>query len=155
MPMLWVSGTNDFAYPLNSLQQSYRLPKGSRTLCVKIRMPHGHGGAGENPPEIAAFADAAVKDGTPLVTLRTQRPTANGSRAAVTFSAASSVRKAELIFTKDRGKWQERNWVATDVAIDGAKGEATADVPAGVTTYYFNLTDDRGLVVSSEHVEVE
>ena len=26
MPMLWVTGTNDFAYPMDSLQKSYRLP---------------------------------------------------------------------------------------------------------------------------------
>src|SRR4051794_17303125 len=32
IPMLWVTGTNDFAYPFPSLQKSYRLPKGPRTL---------------------------------------------------------------------------------------------------------------------------
>ena len=26
MPFLWVTGANDFAYPLDSLQKSYRLP---------------------------------------------------------------------------------------------------------------------------------
>jgi dienelactone hydrolase len=45
MPMLWVTGTNDFAYPMDSLQKSYRLTQGDRTLCIRIRMPHGHGGA--------------------------------------------------------------------------------------------------------------
>ena len=28
MPMLWVTGTNDFAYPMDSLQKSYRLRRG-------------------------------------------------------------------------------------------------------------------------------
>ncbi|MBV8808452.1 MAG: alpha/beta fold hydrolase, partial [Acidobacteriaceae bacterium] len=42
MPMLWIAGTNDFAYPLDSLQQSYRLPVGPRHLRVTIRMAHGH-----------------------------------------------------------------------------------------------------------------
>ena len=28
MPMLWVTGSNDFAYTLNALQPSYRLPNG-------------------------------------------------------------------------------------------------------------------------------
>jgi hypothetical protein len=51
LPMLWVTGTNDFAYPMDSLQKSYRLPSGPRALCITVRMPHGHGGPGENPPE--------------------------------------------------------------------------------------------------------
>jgi hypothetical protein len=32
MPMLWITGPNDFAYPPDSWQKSYRLPKGPRTL---------------------------------------------------------------------------------------------------------------------------
>ena len=66
MPMLWVTGSNDFAYTMNALQRSYRLPKGQRTLCVRLRMPHGHGGAGENPEEIRVFADSVLKKGTSL-----------------------------------------------------------------------------------------
>ncbi|MBM3457692.1 MAG: alpha/beta fold hydrolase, partial [Armatimonadetes bacterium] len=42
IPVLWVNGTNDFAYPLDSYRKSYRLPTGSRTLCVTVKMPHGH-----------------------------------------------------------------------------------------------------------------
>jgi len=53
LPMLWVTGTNDFAYPLDSLQRSYRLPRGPRSLCIRVEMPHGHGPPGENPEEIA------------------------------------------------------------------------------------------------------
>ena len=30
-PMLWVTGTNDFAYPMDSLQKSYFLPPTPRT----------------------------------------------------------------------------------------------------------------------------
>ena len=51
MPILWVNGTNDFAYPMDSWQKSYRLPASPRTLCLRIRMPHGHGPVGENPEE--------------------------------------------------------------------------------------------------------
>src|SRR5262245_8514623 len=31
MPILWVNGTNDFAYPMDSWQKSYRLPKSPST----------------------------------------------------------------------------------------------------------------------------
>ena len=33
-PILFVNGTNDFAYPLGSYRKSYRLVNGPRTLCV-------------------------------------------------------------------------------------------------------------------------
>ena len=35
MPLLWVTGDLDFAYPLSSLQKSYRLPPGERYLSVR------------------------------------------------------------------------------------------------------------------------
>ena len=66
LPMLWVNGSNDFAYTLNAWQASYRLPKGPRWLCARLRMPHGHGGAGENPREIHVFADSILKSQTGL-----------------------------------------------------------------------------------------
>jgi len=43
MPMLFVNGTNDFAYPLDSYMKSYTLPKGPRSIRVTVKMPHGHG----------------------------------------------------------------------------------------------------------------
>ena len=41
-PILFVNGTNDFAYPLDSYQKSYQLVKVPTDLCVTVKMPHGH-----------------------------------------------------------------------------------------------------------------
>lgn len=153
MPMLWVTGTNDFAYPMDSLQKSYRLPSSPRTLCIRIRMPHGHGGAGENPEEIRAFADTFCMGGTPLPVVKDYG--AAGNQAWVTFESKTPVEKAELCYTRDTGVWQKRNWVAADAKLNPAAGKATAEIPAGTTVYYFNLTDSRKLVVSSQHVETK
>lgn len=153
MPMLWVTGTNDFAYPMDSLQRSYRLPKPARTLCVRVRMVHGHGGPGENPEEIHAFADALLKKGAQLVRITGQGST-NG-RAWVSFKDSQRISKVELNFTLDNGKWQTRNWTTADASFDPKRGRAEAAIPSGATVYYFNLIDDKGLAVSSEHVEVK
>ena len=64
MPMLFVNGTNDFAYPLDSYQKSYRLVK-DRTLCVTVNMPHGHP-QGWAPVEIGLFVDQHLRKGKPL-----------------------------------------------------------------------------------------
>jgi hypothetical protein len=150
MPMLWVTGSNDFAYTLNALQKSYRLPKGPQTLCIRLRMPHGHGPAGEAPKEIHAFADSILKRGEPLARITGQGRDGNQVRA--TFESKVPVVKAELNFTKDTGRWQERKWEAVPAQLDPS-GRATAMVPEGVAVYYLNLFDQRELAVSTEHVE--
>ena len=152
MPMLWVTGTNDFAYPMDSLQKSYRATKGEHTLSVKIRMPHGHGGPGENPPEIHAFAEGLLRGGKPLVKI-TAQGMARG-QAWAEFKSEVPVVKAELCFTKDQGPWPERKWDAVPAAVDAAASKAAAPLPDGVKVFYLNLIDQRGLVVSSEHTEV-
>lgn len=152
LPMLWVTGTNDFAYPMDSLQKSYRLPKGPRWLSIRPRMPHGHGGPGENPEEIRAMADSFLRAGKPLArVLATGR---EGRRAWARFQSAVPVVKAVLHYTLDAGPWKERKWQEAPAVLDAAAGEVSADLPEGSTVYFFNLTDDRGLVVSSEHEEV-
>ncbi len=152
MPMLWVTGSNDSHYPLNALQKSYRLPSGPRTLSIPLRMPHGHGGPGENPPEIHAFAEFYLNDGEPLAHIKKQGY--EESRAWVSYESVSKITKAELNFTKDDGEWKTREWISIPAELSAESNMVSALLPAGTITYYFNLTDERGLVVSSEHVEL-
>lgn len=153
MPILWVTGTNDFAYPMDSLRKSYRLPEGERTLAITVRMPHGHGGAGENPPEIHAFADSFLKGGPSLPKITAQGADEQGAPWAE-FTSSVPVTKAELVFTNDVGPWQNRDWSSSPATLVGGT-KATAVLPEGVTVYYLNVIDERGHVVSTEHEEVE
>lgn len=150
MPMLWVDGTNDFAYPPDSLQKSYRLPKLQRTLCMRVRMPHGHGGPGENPEEIHAMADCILGNGAPLAVI-TKAGTVGGN-AYVDFRSKTPIVHAEFNYTLDGGEWQKRNWQTVDAFLVG-HARASAAIPAGVKAWYINVIDSHGLVVSSEHVE--
>ncbi len=152
MPMLWVTGTNDFAYPMDSLQKSYRLPKGPRTLAIRPRMPHGHGGAGENPEEIHAFADNILTGGTPLAAITKQGR--DGNTAWVEFSAKTPITTAELHYTKATGKWQDRLWEVTPATLDIKANRASGEIPERSTVYYINLTDEKERVVSGEHEEL-
>ncbi|HOW63658.1 MAG TPA: acetylxylan esterase [Verrucomicrobiota bacterium] len=151
MPILWVNGSNDFAYTMDAMQRSYRLPKSPRTLCVRLRMPHGHGGAGENPEEIGVFADSLLKNGAPLARITGSALKRNQAWAA--FASSVPVVKAELNFTRDSGRWQDRQW--DTVPAECSEGQISAQLPAGTRVYYFNLFDNRGCVVSTEHAIVE
>jgi len=55
------------------------------------------------------------------------------------------------------GMWQARQSPAglTEQCVESDGKAATTSLPPGTTTYYLNLIDDRGLVVSTEHVATE
>ncbi len=150
MPILWVNGSNDFAYTLNAWQKSYWLPPGKRTLCARLRMPHGHGPAGEGPKEIHVFADSIVNGGTPLAKVNFRGR--SDQTVWATFDSAVPVTKAELNYTTHTGRWQDREWKSIPATIECQK--ITATLPEETTVFYFNLFDSRDCVTSTEHQEL-
>jgi hypothetical protein len=153
MPFLWVTGSNDFAYPLDSLQKSYRSLKVPYALCVRLRMPHGHGAAGENPKEILAFADHYTRGGKPLPEFTSVKR--EGRKVTAAFSSGPSVvARAELNYTLDKGVWKERKWQSVPVEANSCSGTLSAEIPEGATVYYLNLFTDDDLEVSCEHEEL-
>jgi hypothetical protein len=151
VPMLWVTGSNDFAYPMNALQLSYRLPKWPRSLCIRLRMPHAHGGAGENPEEIRVFANSVFKGEAALPAFTGFGR--EGANVWATYAAKVPVVKAELNYTKDTGQWQNRKWEAIPAQL--TDGRVAATLPEGTRVYYLNLVDERDCVVSTEHEELQ
>lgn len=153
MPMMWVNGTNDFAFPMDSWQKSYRLPKSPRTLCLRVRMPHGHGPPGEDPEEIRVLADALLRGGKPLATITAQGQT--DGTAWATYRAEVPLETAELAFTRQAGRWQDRTWESVPATLDTHAGRVSAAIPADAQVFYLLLTDARKCVVSTEHVAAE
>jgi hypothetical protein len=151
LPMLWVNGSNDFAYTFKAWQQSYRLAKGPRVLCAPLRMPHGHGGAGENPREIQVFANHILKNEPGLAQIT--RTGIEGTNAWVEFTSPVTIKTAELNYTSDSGRWQDRNWKNLPAHIIGNRAESP--LPRTATVWYFNVFDERGCLVSSEQCEQE
>ena len=153
MPMLWVTGTNDFAYPLDSLQKSYRLPSGERTVCIRLRMIHGHGPPGEGPQEILTFANSVVSGGPKLCRILKQGRDSGTVWAA--YAGVGKLARAELLFTaKGDGPWKERDWDVVAADIDLTSRRVTAKLPANAKVYFVNLIDELGQIVSTEHVDV-
>ncbi len=168
MPMLFINGTNDFAYPLDSYQKSYRLVPGQRTLCVTVKMPHGHK-AGWARPEIALFVDSVLRDGTRLTQVEAQHR--DDSTVTVDFSSQVPITSAALHTTTDKGPWKKRSWKSTRLNLGSGQvtsgqvtsgqvtsgqvtsGKITATLPAeSGLVYFLTLTDQRGATVSTEHV---
>lgn len=149
MPMLWLNGTNDFAYFPSVWQRSYRLPCGPRTVSLHWRMAHGHGGPGENARELHVFADQVLRGGPALPTITAQGQDGRTHWAQV--RGPFSLRHAELMITQMRGPWPDRVWERVPATI-AADGRVTAEVPDGATAWCLNVVDFRGVTVSTEHV---
>jgi len=147
LPMLWVNGTNDFAYTPPSWRKSHRLPKGPKTLAYRVRMPHGHP-PGAKPEEILLFADHVLRKGPAPAKIKAQSTTPDGTVQA-SFKSKLPIQKAELAYTKDTGKWQDRKWETQPANL--AKGKATAKLPPAATAWFLNIYDNKDRVVSTEH----
>ncbi len=147
IPILFVNGTNDFAYPLDSYRKSYRLVPGGADLCVRVRMPHGHQ-AGWEPSEIGLFVDSILK-GTPALP-RWGPVEIEAARARATVSGDLALRDARLHYTTDDGPWPKRNWNSQDATL--ADGRVEAELPAQrPLVFYFSIRDEREALTSSEH----
>ena len=148
-PMLFVSGTNDFAYPLDSVQKTYALPESSVAFCVRIGMEHSqeHGIA---PAEIALFADQHLRGGEPLPVV--QRTTLEGRRISARGKSLRPDVRATVHYTTDRGRWQDRKWLTASASLDGRT--LSADLPDGASAGFLGLEDDRGAYLSSAPMEI-
>lgn len=153
IPILWVVGTNDVHFSPPSVKNSMSVVKGPCSLAMRVRMPHAHGPAGENPGEILAFADRWTRGAPPMPS-----PTScsrEGNKVTVRYSAQKGKEpvKAFLNFTRDDGVWMKRLWETVPAALDPAKSAATAELPDGTKAWYVNFRTEDGLVSSSVYTE--
>jgi acetyl esterase/lipase len=149
LPVLWINGTNDFAYPLDSFQKSYQNTKNS-CVSVGIELKHSHPD-GWTPPEIVHFANSICRDEAPLP--RFVSGWNSGNKLKAVFTSERPIMVSELCYTRALGMWQDRKWnsLPAEPTVSDGKYELNAELPAGTTCAFFNVFDDRGLRVSSHH----
>ncbi len=149
-PMLWLNGTNDFAYLPPIWQRSAAATRGPRQMCLKLRWPHGHIPAAEQVPEIAAFADAHLRGGAPLLAFGDTCHT-RGALCA-TLAGDQPVRAAWLQATVADGPWPEREWHVLPASFDPVARTVTARLPTGFRAATLAVTDERWLTTTSDVV---
>lgn len=150
MPVLFVNGTNDFAYWMPSYVKTYELVKRpDRNLCITVRMPHGHP-QGWAPNEIELFIEQHLNGGTPLPKFSPIQLT-NAKGAVAKLTTETPIKKTEFHWTTDGGPSPKRQWHSKPA--EHADGEVfMVNLPEGVTGYFFTATDERDATVSSEVV---
>ncbi len=143
-PILFVNGTNDFAYPLDSYMKSYDAVGGPKQIRITVNMPHGHP-AGWAPVEIGLFIDQHLRGGKPLPTIGEPRLADGKIRA--TFNSPGKLKQARLHWTADDGPINKCKWQDQPVTI-GAGAIEFAAPPSNTRAWFITVTDDRGAVVS-------
>lgn len=146
VPMLWVNGTHDIHYVLDSYAKSAALVKSPKIFRIQPRMPHGHQ-PGWAPVEIGIFVDSYLKGGIPLPTVDPM--TLNGTTVTLPYKSPTPVVSAELHYTVDQGKRSERKWIAQPASVQVAQIVAEG-LPTEANTWIITLVDERGAMSSSD-----
>lgn len=147
IPMLFLTGTCDFAYPMDSLQKSYNLVKSPVALSIEINRKHGHIWTF---PEVDAFIDSQVLGKEPLPQV-TALKDENG-HVTTRVTSPAKIEKATLDYTTDTGAWQKRGWKSLPADIAGDVVSATLPTNRPLVGH-LRVTDARGLSVTTPHIE--
>ena len=152
VPIFFVNGTNDFAYPLDSYMKSHAdVQHAAKNIRIQVNMPHGHE-AGWAPAEIAAFIDAAVLGTAALPVIDTPLVDDRGARCRVT--AGGPVVSSAFVSTAEPGPINKLTWQTVPAEV-GADGMLVGPrPPADARAFFFTATTPAGLQVSSPVVIV-
>lgn len=146
-PILFVNGTNDFAYPLDSYQKSFDAVPQQKQLRVTVNLPHSHP-AGWTPPEIGLFIDQHLLGRPALPTVGD--PRIEGGHVQVACQSPLRLKEAALHFTTETTPINKRNWKTVSATIaNDAKSVSVGAPPTDATAWFVTLTDERNAVVSS------
>ena len=145
MAMLFLNGSNDFAYPLDSYMKTYDLVQSPKNIAIKPAMPHGHI---FDVPEVLIFIDSVLQDGVPLP--KVTQCSINNGRVNADIKSETALTSADLHFTTaPHSENSKRGWSVQPLTIDDRKINGAAP-PADATAWFISVKDERGALVSSE-----
>ncbi len=145
VPILWVNGTNDVHYPLDSYMKSFNRVPGEKQIRIQVNMPHGHP-PGWAPQEIGLFIDSKCRGGKPLPV--PGKVTIEGEQVKVPVEGAVALKSAELKYTTDSGLRSKRAWKSIPASIEG-KIITALKPPTEANTWFISVTDERDAMVTT------
>ncbi len=150
-PILFLNGSNDFAYPLDSYQKSYNAVPRKKWISVRLRLPHGHIWTF---PEVDAFVDSQLKHGDPVPEISRMKMTREKHEVNARIRSTHPITKAEFNFTTDTGVWQKRDWKSIPATVNA--GVISAKIPSDRPLVGFlSVTDSRGVTITTPHETLE
>ncbi|HIF35073.1 MAG TPA: alpha/beta fold hydrolase [Planctomycetaceae bacterium] len=145
MPIMFLNGTNDFAYPMDSYAKTAALVRSEKNFSIQLQMRHGHI---FDFPEFFLFIDQYIKGATPMPVVATPE-VADGQLSARVKTATKLVSARLHYTTGPHRENKSRKWISMPLAVDGNKIQGKA-APAEATVWYVDVTDERDALVSSQ-----
>lgn len=144
MPMLFINGTNDFAYYAEAWNKSAGLVQDSRQLLIP-EMKHSHKDGAE-PEEIAAFFDMYLlgQQKFPLL----DKIHLDGDTLKAAYEEGEFLKEAFLIYSDEDKLNPERKW--SSIAANIYPNEIKVIVPKRAKVFYLNTTSKDNLKLSSK-----
>jgi dienelactone hydrolase/lysophospholipase L1-like esterase len=148
-PMLFLNGTNDFAYPMDSHRKTIeQLDPKLPTVAIHHRLKHGHIWTFQ---EVDHFIDSVLRKGEPLIRLDAMRMS-DGTVSSKLLNPTKAA-SALIWYTSDQGIWKQRNWQSTEAMVEN--GVVSAKIPeARPIAFYLEVTDHRGLKTTTTYEEL-
>ena len=149
-PILFLNGSNDFAYPLDSHRKTVEQVKPALvSVSIEHRLKHGHYWDIEI---VDSFIDSVLMGRRKLARLGALRIA--GGEAHAPILGDTAVASAELWHTSDQGEWQQREWRSSPARIEGR--QIRASIPDdGPITFFLQAIDEDGLRTSTTHATLE
>ena len=135
MPVLFVNGTNDFFFHLDSWTKTTRIPA-NVYMALQVKMGHSHKRA--DVPAVLAFADMVTKKKTALPRLVSEG--VKDKVAFAEFDAPEKVIFAQYYYSLDDCHSTKRNWKKVNIKISGrGKVRVEQPIPENAVVGYFNV----------------
>ena len=145
VPILFVNGTNDIHYPLDSYQKSFELVPGPKQIRIEVNMRHGHS-AGWAPTEIGLFIDSFCRKGKPLPILG--KIEMNGDRVRMPYASVFPLKSAMLHYSVDTGLRSNRIWKSLSATIN-TDAVMVNMPPTDANTWFISVIDEREAMLTS------
>lgn len=146
-PTLFVNGTNDFHFTMNSFTKTFEASPNEKYLYVEHRMKHGHK-AGWTPKTMYAFADYMTKkDEAPRMPVFQSLNKKN----ELLYSYQGKVEKAFLYYTTNPADWGRESceWEQATTQLYDSSKTISASLPQQAVAYFINTIDSGGNMYSS------
>ncbi|KHJ39435.1 prolyl oligopeptidase family protein [Pedobacter glucosidilyticus] len=153
-PTLFINGSNDSHFTMNSFTKTYLASTAEKYLSVNYKMTHGHQ-PGWAPKEIYAFANYVVnkdKLNKPIVAVGTGLVQNN-----LQFEYEGDVLQSKLYFTTDTSDWAAANynWIEVPAQISSKTRSISVSLPKDALYYFLNSTSASGDSYSTPMVKVK
>lgn len=145
MPVMFVNGSNDFAYFMDSYAKTCQLVKVEKNYSIQLRMRHGHI---FDFPEFFLFMDQYLKNGEPLPVVET--PTVKAGKVTAHVQTKTKLSSARLHYTTGpHVENKQREWITVPLTLDGGTISGKAP-PTDATAWYVDVSDERKALISSQ-----